>query len=937
MTLKPWREIAVPHEDVHKGSFIQAEFAADITQVHDGKARPEYQDAVLFFQRTFITEGMAALLMSVAKRMTGKGGDPVIQLQTAFGGGKTHTMLAVMHMVSGHVPTTDMAGIPTLLDKAGVMALPRAKVAVLDGTKLSPSQPRRADGHTLRTMWGDLAWQLGGAGAYALVADADATGTNPGKDVLATVLEQAGPCVILVDELVAYIRQFTDGSVLPGGTYDSNLTFIQALTEAVKVVPHATLLASLPESEREAGSERGIAALRALEHYFGRVQAIWKPVSTEESFEIVRRRLFTEIRDQGARDAVCRAFADLYVKHADDLPGETQEGRYYDRLRAAYPIHPEVFERLYTDWSALPSFQRTRGVLKLMASVIHRLWQSPEKDFLILPGSLPLYDKQVVAEMTNHLPPGWDPVIEHDVDGDRSTPALMDTQEAKFGAVQACRRMTRGIFLGSAPSAVNDKAKGVETMRLVLGCLQPGYAPHVFRDALTRLESRLTYLNKGVERWWFDVRPNLRREMEDRKRRFTEQSVIDEVAEELKKVLRGGAIDNHHIFTQAADVPDEWDLRVVVLSPNSGWTRTGPNPARDAATAILRMRGEQPRQKQNRVLFLAADADQVLHLKDTVRALLAWRSIEADIRDLRLNLDNIQSRQATQNREQTSSTVQRLVRETFKWLVVPSQGAKRDGTLAEVEWEAFVLNPASMGLGKEIDRVLAENELVISAWAPTHLHNLLKAWFWKDSAVEVLALEVWQKSCCYLYMPRLAKASVMHSTIAAGAPSREFFAIAQGKQGDRYVGFVYGQSTTPVLDGNLLVIEPAHAAAYEEAHRPAPAPAMVGTTTTSPLGNETLPSTVSTSSAETAHSPVSTAALTHFYAHTELDFQKPLAIQFSKIVNELVELFSQRHGTVVTVKVDIAVSDERGFDEATVRAARENAKVLGMRNAEFEE
>ena len=232
MSLKPWREVAIPHEDVHRGTFVRAEFAADITRVHDGSATPEYQDPVLFFQRTFITEGMGALLTSVAKRLAGKGGDPVIQLQTAFGGGKTHTMLAVMHMVGGKAPKSDLAGIPRLLDAAGILDLPTAKVVVLDGVKLSPSQPRRVEGHTLRTLWGELAWQLGGAEAYAALAEADATGTNPGKDLLADLIRKAGPCVILIDELVAYIRQFEDGKSLSGGTYDANLPFIPALTEA---------------------------------------------------------------------------------------------------------------------------------------------------------------------------------------------------------------------------------------------------------------------------------------------------------------------------------------------------------------------------------------------------------------------------------------------------------------------------------------------------------------------------------------------------------------------------------------------------------------------------------------------------------------------------------------------------------------------------------
>ena len=137
MSLKPWREIARPHDDVLKGSFQEAEFAADITQVAEGRASEEYQDPVKFFSRTYITEGMALLLDGVVKRLSGKGGDPVIQLQTAFGGGKTHTMLAVYHLVKGEAPVSSLAGVSAILDKAGVVDLPKANIAVIDGINLS--------------------------------------------------------------------------------------------------------------------------------------------------------------------------------------------------------------------------------------------------------------------------------------------------------------------------------------------------------------------------------------------------------------------------------------------------------------------------------------------------------------------------------------------------------------------------------------------------------------------------------------------------------------------------------------------------------------------------------------------------------------------------------------------------------------------------------
>ena len=377
--------------------------------------------------------------------------------------------------------------------------------------------------------------------------EADTTGTSPGKNVLKTLLETYAPCVVLVDELVAYIRQFPNGQTLSGGSYDSNLSFVQALTEAIKLVPNAIMLASLPESDIEAGSNRGVAALQALEKTFGRLQALWKPVATEEAFEIVRRRLFEPVRDAQARDAVCRAFADAYVAEGAKLPSETQEARYFNRLVQAYPIHPEVFDRLYEDWTTLQSFQRTRGVLKLMAKVIYRLWKDQNQDLMILPGSLPLYDGNTRNELTYYLAPGWDAVLEKDIDGERAETTELETKEPRFGAVSMPPAAWPGRFSWAArhlPLEHRKGVRGLDRARVLLGCLQPGQASSTFSDALNRLADRLHYLNSSGDkaqdatRFWFDTRANLRREMEDRKGRFNDQNEVrGKLADVLRKLM----------------------------------------------------------------------------------------------------------------------------------------------------------------------------------------------------------------------------------------------------------------------------------------------------------------------------------------------------------------------------------------------------------------
>src|SRR3989442_2161719 len=433
------------------------------------------------------------------------------------------------------------------MDQAGLKDVPQSRVAVLDGNAHSPGQPWQHGKQSIRTLWGELAWQLGGEEAFALVQASDTTGTSPGKDVLKTLLETSAPCVVLIDELVAYIRQFQEGQPLSGGSFDSNLSFIQALTEACKLVPNAMLLGSLPESEVEAGSQRGVAALRALEKTFGRIQALWKPVATEEAFEIVRRRLFEPVRDEKSREAVCRAFADAYIAEGAKLPSETQESHYYDRLLQAYPMHPEVFDRLYEDWTTIDGFQRTRGVLKLMAKVIHRLWKDDNKDLMIMPGSLPLHDGSSRNELTYYLPAGWDAVIERDIDGDRAETTELESKEPRFGQIGAARRVARTIFLGSAPASVATtkvSTRGIDRARVLLGCLQPGQASSVYSDALNRLADRLHYLNTSGDkaqettRFWFDIRSNLRREMQDRKRRFDDMTEVrGKIADALNRTV----------------------------------------------------------------------------------------------------------------------------------------------------------------------------------------------------------------------------------------------------------------------------------------------------------------------------------------------------------------------------------------------------------------
>lgn len=255
-----------------------------------------------------------------------------------------------------------------------------------------------------------------------------------------------------------------DAKDLPGGDFETHFSFAQALTESAKLAKHCLLVVSLPASDTtasphtqsddlEVGGERGRAALDRLRNAIGRVEASWRPASVDEGFEIVRRRLFEPLLSKEQfvdRDNVARAFFDLYRTQKSEFPTDCASGDYEKRLRAAYPIHPELFNRLYSDWSTLVKFQRTRGVLRLMAAVIHSLWEKGDKSAMILPCHVPIDDPRVQFELTRYLSDNWVPVIEKDVDGPNSLPLQMDGEVPNLGKFSAHRRVARTMLRRNA-------------------------------------------------------------------------------------------------------------------------------------------------------------------------------------------------------------------------------------------------------------------------------------------------------------------------------------------------------------------------------------------------------------------------------------------------------------------------------------------------------
>ncbi len=929
--LTPWREIMTPHEDVASGRFEQAEFAADLYQVATGNADDEYQDPVAFFRRTYLTNGLRELLVGAARRLSGQGGDPVIDLQTNFGGGKTHSMIALYHLASGKNPA-DLPGVGEVFAEAGVSLPPRISRAVIVGQwETAGSATVKPDGIEVRTLWGEIAYQLAGADGYRIVEDADRTGRNPGKQLI-DLFRLAGPSVVLIDEWVRYAAQLPSrehDAPSVAGDFDTQFTFAQALTEAAAAVPDVVVLVSIPASDIEVGGDKGQDALARLRNVVRRKSAQWKPAEDDESFEIVRRRLFEPIPTEKARirDGVIKAFIDSYKAKPGDFPSEVTEAEYRRRMELSYPIHPELFDRLYKDWSTLDRFQRTRGVLRLMATVISVLWQRGDQNLLIMPGTIPMDDHRVSTELSKYLEDGWDPVIRADVDGANALPLRLDQAHRNLGRYSATRRVARAVYLASAPR--EEARRGIDIKLITLGVAQPGEAPGTFGDALRRLSGDATYLYVDGNQYWYSLRANITRLAADRATsNITDDHADDDIKRRLQKTAGSQPFAAVHVFPSGpGDVTDDDDGVHLVLLPTTAQhlPNTDHSEAIKTAEQILTQRNAGPRLNRNLLIFCAASEARLAELRTAARQHLAWASILDDHRDERLELTKSDLAQANSKLKETDETVAQRIAETYIHVLVPEQ---TPGT-REIRWHQT--RPTGAGsLAERIARRLIGEERLITSYGGTRVRmDLDRIPLWSERG-DITVSSLWLAYCQFPYLPRLASFDVLASAISDGASKltweSETFAYADGHDGGRWVGLIVAQHVTVRPSG--LVVRPD--VAQDQLRAATPPGDGDGVRDGGPSGRDagTGPDRRDPPPPEPRQLPTS------FYGQFSLDSVRAIR-QLEQILRNVVEHLDKTEGATTTLTLEINTRSA-GFDDTVRRVVGENSTHLGARGFEFE-
>jgi hypothetical protein len=742
---------------------------------------------------------------------------------------------------------------------------------------------------------------------------------------------------------VAYARQLHDQGDLPAGNFETQFTFAQVLTESAKLVKNCLLVISLPASDTtgsphtqaddsEVGGQRGREALERLRNVVGRVESSWRPASAEEGFEIVRRRLFEPLTDPSKfkdRDVVARAFADLYRSQQQEFPPECGDVDYEKRLKAAYPIHPEVFDRLYTDWSTLVKFQRTRGVLRLMAAVIHSLWEKGDRNPLILPANISIDDPRVQFELTRYLSDNWVPILEKDVDGPNSLPLRLDSEVPNLGKFAACRRVARTIYLGSAPTPTAAN-RGLEDRRVKLGCVMPGESPAVFGDALRRLAAAATFLYQDGPRYWYSTQPTVTKLAEDRAEQLKRDpdKVVLELDKRLRKNLeRKGDFNRiHPLPGSSADVPDDLDARLVVLGSDHSYSKDPGSPAETAAKAILETRGNTPRLYRNTLVFLAADRTRLQDLDEAVRKYLAWESILAE-KDT-LDLSPHQVKQAETQKAGADSSVTARLPETYQWLLVPTQATPQ----VKIGWQAIRLS-GSDDLALRASKKLRNDELLVTSFAASRLRmEMDRVPLWRGDHVAIKQLV--DDFGRYLYLPRLKAPSVLLGAIRDGIGlltwTQDSFAYAESYDdaARRYRGLRGGATISVTDDDGGLLVRPDVAKRQMDAETPtSPAGDDVGIPV-SPGPGPALPVSLTPG-------PIEPPKPKRYHGTVTLDPAR-VGRDASKIADEVITHLVGLVGSSVRVTLEIEAEIPNGAPGNVVRVVTENCRTLKFDSQGFE-
>lgn len=782
MPLKPWYKIEglTPREDLRQGKPLDAaEFAVHLDQVRDKRAPQDYQNPESFFDRTYLTQYLTELASQAVRRLSGEvtQTSAVFNLSTQFGGGKTHALTLLYHLAKHGRAANGWAGVSKILSKAGISSIPEAAVAVFVGTEFDSTTGR--DGR--KTPWGEIAYQLGGEESYAAVAEHDRQFIEPKGDVIRQFLPKDKPCLILMDEILNYVSTYRQI-----GYGDRLYNFIQALSETARGQKNVVLVISIPASEIEytAPDEADQQRFKKMLDRLGKAITI---SADSETSEIVRRRLFEweprALTSEGKvllpKDALsaCDEYADWMLRHRQQIPKWFPIDSAGEVFAATYPFHPSVLSVFERKWQALPRFQRTRGILRLLALWVSKTYREGYKgdsrDALISLGSAPLEDADFRTAIFEQM--GEDRLeaaVTTDICGKKDAHALrLDAEaEGEIKRSRLHRQVAATIFFESNGGCTRTEAT-VPEIRLAAG--RPNLDIGNIETVLEALTGECYYLTINKNKYRFSIYPNLNKILADRRASVKSEDIDKSVEDAVKNLFarQRGGIQIVHFPKKPGDLPNQPTLTLAVLSPERS------KQEKETATfveSIIREVGASARTYKSALIFAVADSDA--RLRSDARQFLAWQAIAAEEGS---NLDETQKKQLEANLKKAERDLKETVWRSYKYAMLLGKGNKtRTIDLGLVTSSSAESLPQLI-----IDRLRQEGDIEDRISPRFLVRN------WPGAFEEWSTKSLRDAFFASAQFPRLLEPDAVKEAIAQGVRNGSLAYV--GKLGDRYEPFEF--------------------------------------------------------------------------------------------------------------------------------------------------
>jgi hypothetical protein len=796
MSLTPWYKVATPREDLRKRKPLDAaQFAVHLDRVAAGDAPPEYADPERFLARTYITDGLKRFVGEVLRRLSSEreGSNAVLNLVTGFGGGKTHALTLLYHLGrSGHA-ANDLPGVRTLLDASRLDSVPAAAVAVFVGTEWDALQGKAGKGEPHRlTPWGEIAWQLaqqaGDPSLFDAVAEQDKARVRPGKSNIRKFLPVDRPVLILMDEVMNFVTAARGIAVEKSTLASQFYEFVHNLTDEADSHDNLCVVVSLPKSEEEMSAEDE-GDFRRLAKVTTRVAEPYVLAKDLEIPEIVRRRLFDDPGADAQIKATAKAFARWLTEHRDQVPEWFPVDNAEEIFRATYPFHPTVLSVFERKWQALPSFQRTRGILRLLAQWVSITYEAGFKgaheEPLIALGTAPLDDQFFRAAVLDQLGgEALQAAIVSDIAGEQSNAERLDvTAEDTLRAARIHRKVATAIFFESSGGQVKDRAT-LREVRLAVG--EPGLEIGNVETAVDALRDACYFLTAEGSEYRFSTKPNLNKLVADRRAALDTTDVEEHGRATIGRVFSATKgtefpFDVVPFPQDSAEIADTPSLHLVVLGPDQVWGES----VKELVEHWMGEHGGSARRFRNALVWSAADDSA--GLLNAARRDRAWQCLaeEADAREF----DEAQRKELEQNRIRAARDLEEAVWRSYRWLAYLAQ----DGSLAEEDlgvvhssaapsMQAFI--QARLRQKDELTEALAPNR-VVQNW-PAVVGGTKPEWSTKALRDAVYASPAFT---------RLLDSAALKETVSKGVQQGLFGYAARGESG--YVRVVFKDALSP--------------------------------------------------------------------------------------------------------------------------------------------